>query len=136
MTNGSNVITTLRYRDAPQAIDWLCTAFGLVRHMVVENEDGTIGHAQLTFGASGMIMLGSAGQGEFDDLVKPPTPGAANTHSVYVIVADVDAHHDKAKSAGAEILSPPEDQHYGGRVYTCRDVEGYVWSFGSYDPWA
>jgi uncharacterized glyoxalase superfamily protein PhnB len=27
------------------------------------------------------------------------------------------------------------DQDYGGRGYTCRDPEGYVWSFGTYDPW-
>ncbi|MGH6622275.1 MAG: VOC family protein, partial [Alphaproteobacteria bacterium] len=25
---------------------------------------------------------------------------------------------------------------YGGRLYVCRDPEGNVWSFGSYDPWA
>jgi uncharacterized glyoxalase superfamily protein PhnB len=31
---------------------------------------------------------------------------------------------------------PPEDQDYGGRVYSARDPEGHVWSFGSYDPWA
>ena len=29
----------------------------------------------------------------------------------------------------------PRDQDYGGRDYTCRDPEGYVWTFGTYDPW-
>jgi uncharacterized glyoxalase superfamily protein PhnB len=24
---------------------------------------------------------------------------------------------------------------YGGRDYTCRDPEGYVWTFGTHDPW-
>jgi uncharacterized glyoxalase superfamily protein PhnB len=24
---------------------------------------------------------------------------------------------------------------YVGRDYTCRDLEGHVWTFGSYDPW-
>jgi len=28
------------------------------------------------------------------------------------------------------------NQDYGGRGYTCRDLEGHVWSFGTYDPWA
>jgi uncharacterized glyoxalase superfamily protein PhnB len=27
-------------------------------------------------------------------------------------------------------------QDYGGRDYTCRDLEGHVWTFGTYDPWA
>lgn len=48
---------------------------------------------------------------------------------------DVDAHHDRAKAAGATILMEPAEQDYGGRLYTCRDPEGYIWSFGSYDPW-
>jgi len=30
----ANVIPTLRYRDAPAALDWLCRAFGFERHMV------------------------------------------------------------------------------------------------------
>jgi len=29
-----------------------------------------------------------------------------------------------------------EDKAYGGAGYSCRDPWGYVWSFGSYDPWA
>jgi uncharacterized glyoxalase superfamily protein PhnB len=41
------------------AIDWLCRAFGVARHLVMPGEDGTIAHAQLTFG-NGTIMLGSA----------------------------------------------------------------------------
>ena len=39
-----------------------------------------------------------------------------------------------AGSAG--IVVPREDQHYGGRSYSCRDPEGHVWNFGTYDPWA
>jgi uncharacterized glyoxalase superfamily protein PhnB len=42
----------------------------------------------------------------------------------------------KPGAAGADIFFEPEDQDYGGRVYSARDPEGYVWSFGSYDPWA
>ena len=25
---------------------------------------------------------------------------------------------------------------YGGLGHTCRDIEGHIWTFGSYDPWA
>jgi uncharacterized glyoxalase superfamily protein PhnB len=29
-----------------------------------------------------------------------------------------------------------ERQDYGGGDYTCKDPEGNVWTFGTYDPWA
>jgi uncharacterized glyoxalase superfamily protein PhnB len=132
----STVIPAMRYRDAPAAIEWLGKAFGFRPHLVVPGENGTIEHAQLVFG-NGMIMLGSARDDEFGRWVKPPPEiGGAGTQSAYVIVGDVDAHHARAKSAGAEIVRAPEDQSYGGRLYSCRDPEGHLWSFGSYDPWA
>ena len=53
----STVIPAMRYRDANAAIEWLCKAFGFERHLVVPGENGTVDHAQLTFG-NGMIMLG------------------------------------------------------------------------------
>jgi uncharacterized glyoxalase superfamily protein PhnB len=56
--------------------------------------------------------------------------------SVYCIVTDADAHFARAKAAGAEITSEPVTQSYGGRDYTCKDPEGHVWTFGTYDPWA
>jgi uncharacterized glyoxalase superfamily protein PhnB len=131
----ATVIPTLRYRDAPRAIEFLCHAFGFDRHLVVDGENGTIAHAQLSFG-SGMIMLGShPHEGPYGEWVQPPDPGRPSTSGIYVVVDDVDAHHARAKAAGAAILREPEDQPYGGRDYTCRDPEGYVWSFGTYDPW-
>jgi uncharacterized glyoxalase superfamily protein PhnB len=55
---------------------------------------------------------------------------------IHVVVKDVDAHYAQAVAAGAEILAEPSDPEYGGRFYSCRDLEGNVWSFGSYDPMA
>ena len=52
-----------------------------------------------------------------------------------MIVEDPDAHCAQARAAGAEIILDVEDQDYGGRGYTCRDLEDNVWSFGDYDPW-
>ena len=54
--------------------------------------------------------------------------------SAYVIVEDADAHYERARAAGAEIMLAPEDPEYGGRAYTCSDFEGNVWTFGTYDP--
>ena len=133
---GSPIIATFRYNDAPAAIEWLCSAFGFEKHFVVPDDNGGIAHAQLVLG-DGMIMLGSARDDEFGRLQTPlKEPGGPVSQSLYVIVADVDAHHDRAKSNGAKIVLQPEDQDYGGRLYSCRDPEGNLWSFGSYDPWA
>ena len=132
-----NVIPSLRYADAAKAIDWLCDAFAFERHLVVPGEDGAIAHAQLSFG-NGMLMLGSGGHHgrPFDDLVQPAKArDTIRTSSLYVIVKDVDAHCTRARAAGAEIMDEPRDEDYGGRGYTCRDIEGNVWTFGSYDPY-
>ena len=69
----ATLIPVLRYRDAPAAIEWLCRTFGFEKHLVVQNEDGTIAHAQLSFG-NGMIMLGSVlkNETEFGRLMKQP----------------------------------------------------------------
>jgi uncharacterized glyoxalase superfamily protein PhnB len=130
----ATIIPALQYRDAAAAIDWLCSAFGFAQHMVVRDEDGGIAHAELTFG-NGMIMLGSRRENEFGRLLTEPHQAGAVTQAVYLIVEDADAHYARAKAAGAEILVELTTQDYGGRDYTCRDPEGHVWSFGTYDPW-
>jgi uncharacterized glyoxalase superfamily protein PhnB len=131
----STVIPCLRYRDAPAAIEWLCTAFGFAKHLVVPGDDGTIAHAQLDFG-SGMIMLGSVKDSDFDRLMKQPDDiGGAETQTPYVIVSDADALYARAKAAGAKIVLEIKDEDYGGRGFSCRDLEGRLWNFGTYDPW-
>lgn len=131
----ATIIPTMRYRDAATALEWLCTAFGFEKRMVVPGEGDMIAHAQLVFG-NGMIMLGSARDDEFGTLQRPPSEkDAPVTQSPYIIVHDVDAHYERAVAAGAEIVMPLRDEDYGGRDYSCRDPEGYLWNFGTYDPW-
>ncbi len=128
------VIPCLRYRDAPAAVEWLCAAFGFEKHLVVPGEGRTIAHAQLGLGG-GMVMLGSAVESEFNRLMKQPDEAGGATQGIYVVVADPDAIYARAKAAGASIEIDIRDESYGGRGFTCRDPEGHVWSFGSYDPW-
>ena len=131
----ATVIPTMRYRDAPKMLEWLCNAFGFERHFVVPGDGGRIAHAQLAYGR-GMIMLGSAGDDEWGRLVKPVADVGTPTGAAYVVVTDVDAHYARARAAGAEIVRPLADTPYGSREYAARDPEGQVWSFGTYDPWA
>jgi uncharacterized glyoxalase superfamily protein PhnB len=131
----ATVIPCLRYRNAPAAIEWLCKTFGFERQMVIPNEDGTIAHAQLSFG-NGMIMLGSAKPTDFGRFMKQPDEiGGSATQTAYMVVNDPDAIYSRAKAAGAVIELDIKDQDYGGRDFTCRDIEGHIWTFGSYDPW-
>lgn len=133
----ATIIPCLRYRDAPKAIEWLCRTFGFEKQLVVPNADGTIVHAQLSLG-TGMIMLGSVleVETEFGRLIKQPDEiGGFETQSVYVVVSDADAIYARAKAAGAEIVIEIKDEDYGGRDFTCRDLEGHLWTIGTYDPW-
>ncbi len=132
MTKGGVIIPILRYADAPAAIEWLCEAFGFKQHLVVadDKDQKIIHHAQLVYG-NGMIMLSSANISDFDRFLDKN-----HKQNLYMIVANADEHYAQAKGARAEILRDIVDQDYGGRGYTCRDLEGNVWSFGDYDSWA
>ena len=114
-----------RYRDAKAAIEWLQSAFGFEPQEVHENEDGTIAHAELAFG-DGLLMIGSAKDDMFGERV--------GSGWAYVAADGIDALHDRAVKAGATIIRPLEDTDYGSRDFTARDLEGNVWSFGTYRP--
>jgi uncharacterized glyoxalase superfamily protein PhnB len=122
------IFPALRYRDAPAAIEWLSKAFGFEAALVVDSPGGDVAHAELKLGED-RVMLGSESDGSDERL-----PHKAGGSSVYVIVADPDAHHERARSAGAEIFFEPYDTDYGSREYTARDPEGNFWSFGTYRP--
>ena len=93
------IIPSVRYRDAPAAIEWLCRAFGFTPLLVVPGEDGAIAHAELTLG-KGMIMLGSADANGAEEETGPPPENGPATHSVYVVVEHVDTHYERARDAG------------------------------------
>lgn len=134
-SNGGAIIPTMRYNAAVEAIDWLCRAFGFQKHLVVPDDEGGIAHAQLTFG-NGMIMLGSIRENEYGQMITQPNEvGGMETQSPYIVVSDVDSHCEQARAEGATVVIEPEDQDHGGRFYSCKDPEGHLWNFGSYDPW-
>jgi uncharacterized glyoxalase superfamily protein PhnB len=130
------VVPVLRYRNLPAAIDWLCRAFGFERHRVTVDGDGTLLFAQLTFGSS-LIMISPVRASAFDKLMRQPDEvGWVETQVCYFFVADARAHCAQARAAGAEIVFNVEDRANGGRCYSCRDPEGHLWNFGTYNPWA
>jgi uncharacterized glyoxalase superfamily protein PhnB len=127
-----NIFPALRYNDANAAIDWLGRAFGFEAKAVHRGDDGAVQHAELRLGA-GLIMLG---QHSDDGWMGGHAPDAlASTASLYVVVEDPDAHHARATAAGALIVRELNDQDYGSREYSARDLDGNLWSFGTYDPY-
>lgn len=130
------MIPCLRYADPKAAIRFLTEAFGFVEKLVVPGPDGGVVHAELTCGEGGhrgMLMLGGAGRAFFD--MRLPEQVGGVTDCIYVVVKDADAHCARARAAGAEILEGPLDRDYGSREYVARDPGGYLWDFGTYDPW-
>ena len=114
----------LLYEDAAAAVAFLVSAFGFTERMRIE-EDGVVGHAELEIG-DGLVMLGQPGDG----FRGPKNSGVFHLY-VHVYVPDVDAHHAAAVAAGAEVVSPPEDQPYGDRRYVALDPEGHHWTFAT-----
>jgi uncharacterized glyoxalase superfamily protein PhnB len=120
------IYPTLRYDDAPKAIDFLTKAFGFDALDVNTSSSGDVEHALLAYG-TGIVMVSSrrdGGGGPFDH----------GTSCLYVAVDDPDAHHRRAVDAGAAVVMDLVDQPYGSREYAAKDPEGNVWAFGTYRP--
>lgn len=132
----STIIPTLRYLDAPRAIEWLCHVLGFERHAVYQGPEGTIAHAELTL-EGGMVMLGSQKDDEYGRRFKTPNDlGGFETRSTYVVVRDAEAVYERARASGATIIRPIEDTPYGSREFSLKDPEGNTWSVGTYNPWS
>lgn len=132
----STIVPGMFYRNAPEAIEWLCKVFGFEKHTVFPGPDNTIMHAELTLGG-GMIMLGSATDKAAERHMKSPLDlGGDQTCGLSLIVPDADEVYARAKTSGATIVEDIEDKPYGGRGFSCLDPEGHIWHVGTYDPWA
>ena len=116
----------LNYRDAPAAIAFLTTAFGLVVESIHRTGDH-VEHAELAFPEGGAIMLGSAASdgSPFERL-------STGTNGVYVVTDDPDVLYERATSAGAHIIRELRDDPHGSRGFVAADSEGNLWSFGTY----
>ena len=119
------IVPSLTYEDAPAAMEFLCRAFGFEEAMRMPMPDGRIGHAELTMHGN-TLMLASA----FEEVNSGSPKHLPHLHaSIDVYVDDVDAHYERAKTEGAEIVEEPADMFWGDRVYRARDPEGQRWMF-------
>lgn len=119
----------LAYRDPTEAVAWLERAFGLQERVEarVRTLDAKILLTEMKVGA-GLVMIGAAGS---HDLESPVTLGG-RTQMVIAYVDDVDAHHSRAKQAGATIVNELRDMPWGDRRYEALDAEGHRWYFAQH----
>jgi PhnB protein len=118
----TEVIPYIFYRDVPAALDWLARAFGFIEEMRHATPNGM--HAQMMCDGYRIMM----GQGSKEWRMQSVRETETATQGVFVYLADVDAHYERARAAGAEIVHPPRDESYG-RTYTARDLDGHPWFF-------
>ena len=120
---------SLHYRDPKAALAWLERAFGFETTMAIEGpaQAPDLCHYEMCVGGRGRLMLG----GQWEESSKSPMSlGGANTQSVHVMLeADLDAHCERARAAGAQIIAEPSEQFYGDRTYRVADLEGHRWAF-------
>src|SRR5271157_4821039 len=91
------VLPHIVYQNVADAIAWLATAFGFIEHYRYGDPEGPISGAQMHLGEA-WIMLNRVRAGRAS-----PAQVGFETQSLTVFVDDVDAHFQRAKSAGAKI---------------------------------
>ena len=130
------VVPMLSYEDAGRAADWLVEAFGFEEVERYEDER-TVTHVTLSLG-DGIVFLGNPGPEYRGPKKLAETCEAARrmletpyvVDGVFVEVDDIDAHYERARAAGATILSELEDNPgVGQRQYRVEDIEGHRWMF-------
>jgi uncharacterized glyoxalase superfamily protein PhnB len=116
----------LRLRDAAKAIGFYERAFGAREKFRLVEPGGRIGHAELDFGGT-ILMLSD----EFPEFgIQGPAALGGTTFTLHLHVDDADALIRRAVEAGAELVRPATDQFYGERSGTVRDPFGHEWNIG------
>ena len=120
-----SLMSALCYQDPKAALAWLEQAFGFEVLMLIEDGEGNLVHSEMRFG-NAVVMIGNEWTA---DHKSPKSIGGKNTQTEHIqVTTDVDAHCERARAAGAEILMEPANQFYGDRTYRCRDPEGHIWT--------
>ena len=120
------VFAYLTVRDAARAITFYERAFGARELFRLTEPSGRVGHAQLDFGGT-TVMLAD----EFPEYgLKGPESLGGSTVTIHLHVDDADAVIASAVAAGATLDMAPADQFYGERSGVVRDPFGHRWNIG------
>ena len=119
----TRVCPYLSYEDASKAVEDLTATFGFVQRLEQTGAAGRV-HRELVLGEDGLVMLGQAGESFKSARQLDAYPSVL----IHFYVDDVDALHDRARAAGADVTEL-ETAPVGDRRFTATDPEGQVWVF-------
>ncbi|MGH6812017.1 MAG: VOC family protein [Methylocella sp.] len=122
-TVSTEIIPYIFYRDVPAALGWLTRSFGFAETMRTATPNGGT-HAEMTLDGQRIMM----GQGSKEWRMMSAHAAEAATQGIFIYLADVEAHCERARAAGAEIVKPLEDLPYGRSCTAC-DPDGHPWFF-------
>src|SRR5262249_6861426 len=120
------------YEDCAAAADWLARAFGFEELERFGEDEVT--HVTMRYG-NAHVFLGKPGESYVNPKrLREKCEAAARMYEVpwvvdgvYVQVDDLDAHRERARSAGAIVLSEQQGER---ALYRAEDLEGHRWMFG------
>jgi uncharacterized glyoxalase superfamily protein PhnB len=130
-----DVIPMVAYRDGVAAMDWLAAAFGFEQRSRWVDDAGVLTHGEVVAGR-GVIMLATP-SAEYEGPLRHREHCASAAawsqvpwviDGVLVHVSDIERHFERARRAGATLLSAIEDGP-AGRLYRAEDLEGHRWMF-------
>ncbi|HYU39105.1 MAG TPA: VOC family protein [Acidimicrobiia bacterium] len=114
--------------DGAKAIDFYTQVLGATERMRMPAPGGKIGHAELQFDDS-VVMLADA----FPEMgYQSPKKIGGTPVTIGLYVEDVDKTFDAAVQAGAKALRPVENQFYGDRSGQIEDPFGHRWSLSTH----
>ena len=116
----------LHVKNAPAALAFYSEVFGAKETMRLTDPNGRVGHAQLDFGGTTLMLCE-----EFPELgLRGPQPGAPASVTIHLHVDNCDEVIDRAVRAGATLEMPPRDHFYGERSGSIRCPFGHRWNIG------
>ena len=118
------VLPHVAYHHVAEALAWLSRMFGFVEHYRYGDEDGQPSGAQMRLGDVWIMLERARGA--------TPRELGYGTQSLTVFVEDVDAHFERTRSSGANILEDLHETIYGERQYGVEDLDGHHWLFSKH----
>lgn len=113
-------------RNTAEAIEFYRRAFGATEKFRLTDPGGRIGHAELDFGGTTLMLCD-----EFPEYgIRAPQPGAGTSVTIHIHVDNADDVIKQAVAAGGSLEVPPSDAFYGERSGSVRDPFGHRWNIG------
>ena len=113
-------------KSSADAIEFYRRAFGATEKFRLTEPSGRIGHAELDFGGTTLMLCD-----EFPEYgIRAPQPGQHTSVTIHIHVDNADAVINRAVAAGAALETPPSDAFYGERSGCVRDPFGHRWNIG------